>query len=342
MSVFRNSKTQRWVAQVSEHGRKKQIGTFGTQREAKAAVRDWEQARPSSSVTVAAWRERWLLTPTWKESTRITNREQTKAFNAEHGRRQMVDIPRSLAREWVGKHPSHHTALSAMFGAAVYDDVVEVNPFWKLVRRATRKRDLRPDWLGERDIVALEQAAYVAHGPQFGATVAGMVRFAAETGVRPGELFVLTHEDIDIDKGALYVRRAASSRARVIDTPKNGQQREIVLSDRAADAALQAARWQGIDRIFSTVSGQQFWASSFSWVWKPVKAAAGRPTMDWYELRHYCATKLLEAGMSEADVATQLGHTDGGELVRRVYGHPSDRAARVRLREAMNREEEAA
>jgi integrase len=37
--------------------------------------------------------------------------------------------------------------------------------------------------------------------------------------------------------------------------------------------------------------------------------------MDFYELRHFCATRLLELGVSHADVAIQLGHTYGGALV---------------------------
>ena len=64
--------------------------------------------------------------------------------------------------------------------------------------------------------------------------------------------------------------------------------------------------------------------------------------MDFYELRHYCATRLLEAGVSDADVAVQLGHTDGGELVRRVYGHPAARIALDRVTAALDDEREAA
>jgi integrase len=56
--------------------------------------------------------------------------------------------------------------------------------------------------------------------------------------------------------------------------------------------------------------------------------------MDYYELRHFCATHLLELGVSHADVAVQLGHTDGGALVMSTYGHPSDDAARERLKRA--------
>jgi len=56
--------------------------------------------------------------------------------------------------------------------------------------------------------------------------------------------------------------------------------------------------------------------------------------MDYYELRHFCASHLLELGVSHADVAVQLGHTDGGALVMSTYGHPSEDAARERLKRA--------
>jgi hypothetical protein len=38
--------------------------------------------------------------------------------------------------------------------------------------------------------------------------------------------------------------------------------------------------------------------------------------------------------VSHSDVAVQLGHRDGGALVMSTYGHPSDDAARERLRAA--------
>lgn len=56
--------------------------------------------------------------------------------------------------------------------------------------------------------------------------------------------------------------------------------------------------------------------------------------MDFYALRHFCATHLLEPGISHADVAIQLGHTDGGRLVMSTYGHPAERGTRERLKRA--------
>ena len=77
--------------------------------------------------------------------------------------------------------------------------------------------------------------------------------------------------------------------------------------------------------------------SSLLYYWNPVRAAFGRPGMDFYELRHFCATHLLELGVSHADVAMQLGHTDGGALVMSTYGHPSEDCARERLKRAYAR-----
>ena len=67
---------------------------------------------------------------------------------------------------------------------------------------------------------------------------------------------------------------------------------------------------------------------------RPVAAAwrekTGHP-LDVCEQRHACATLLLERGLSPADVALQLGHSDGGRLVIQLYGHPDEDRARDRL-----------
>jgi hypothetical protein len=80
--------------------------------------------------------------------------------------------------------------------------------------------------------------------------------------------------------------------------------------------------------LFVTRSGRRFAKSSLLYYWNPVRAVFGRPGMDFYELRHFCATHLLKLGVVHADVAVQLGHTDGGALVMTTYGHTSEDGAR--------------
>jgi integrase len=65
--------------------------------------------------------------------------------------------------------------------------------------------------------------------------------------------------------------------------------------------------------------------------WLSLRNLAARPGLDFYELRHAAATMLLERGVTPWDVAQQLGHTDGGQLVMELYGHPSDAGARARV-----------
>jgi integrase len=64
--------------------------------------------------------------------------------------------------------------------------------------------------------------------------------------------------------------------------------------------------------------------------WTPLAALFGKRAdqhgryelVDFYELRHRAAWWMhVELGMPERLVAVQLGHTDGGKLVRELYGH---------------------
>lgn len=341
MSVYKVKATGRWAAQVFIPGEgKRHLGTKATKKEAQALVKAFGSRRPSSRMTVAEWRDIWLANPDWRESTRMHNAERTSAFAAEYGDMRLASVDRTLARTWLATHDSQHGALSALFGAAMYEDnefgepLVAANPFSKLVKRKQARRDLESGWLTPADIAGLEgHSREVAPGPM-GEVFAAMIRVAAETGIRPGELFVLRDEDVMGDR--LRVARSASSKTRTITLPKNGREREVALSAAAAAAIGGMPRLHD-ELLFATPLGRQFWGSTLVYYWHPVRAAAGRPTMDFYELRHYCATRLLEVGVSDADVAVQLGHTDGGELVRRVYGHPSQRRALDRVRDVLDR-----
>ena len=67
-----------------------------------------------------------------------------------------------------------------------------------------------------------------------------------------------------------------------------------------------------------------------------LRCAAGFGNVDLYTAtRHYFgwyAWNLLE--LDARDIALHFGHQDGGELVRKLYGHPDAELARERVREA--------
>lgn len=353
MAVFKNPRG-RWVAQAYDPTSKRpqHIGTFDTKRDANEAFRDHVRERKlvagDTGVTIAQWRERWLNTPTWKASTRAHNEDRSRAFVAEHGELRLDAFTPGAAKRWAAKHPSTATPLSAMFGAAMREvtesdeRLIAANPFSGMVAQHIRRRDIPDDWLTLVDVEAIEDAARSLYPDAFGEDCASMVRFAAETGVRPGELYGVAHADLAVTAGELTIRRAADSKTGTMSSPKNGKQRVIVLSAAAAEAAVRARRYDGTTRVFSTPRGKQWWTGSWAYYWRSIAIAAGRPGMHFYELRHFCATRLLEAGVPDWQVAIQLGHEDGGELVRKTYGHPSRRLAREAVRKALDGDAEAA
>jgi integrase len=100
--------------------------------------------------------------------------------------------------------------------------------------------------------------------------------------------------------------------------------------------AAAAAAGEGEGLVFPNPRGGHFWNSTWSYYWHQIRAAAGRPGMHFHELRHFAATRLLEGGLDYIDVAVQMGHRDGGDLVRTTYGHPSERRALGRVRQVLD------
>lgn len=57
--------------------------------------------------------------------------------------------------------------------------------------------------------------------------------------------------------------------------------------------------------------------------------------LDFYELRHFGASYMLNVlELPPWVIAKQLRHKDGGALVVKLYGHPSESAAIDRMRRA--------
>jgi integrase len=112
----------------------------------------------------------------------------------------------------------------------------------------------------------------------------------------------------------------------------------VVLPPPARDARAVLERQLDEPAVFLTPRGKRFAKGATHRYFSIVRAAFGRPKLDFYELRHACATLLLERGLSPEDVAIQLGHSDGGALVRRLYGDPSEDRARARIAAAFAQE----
>jgi integrase len=245
---------------------------------------------------------------------------------------RLSDVDRPSARAWALRQPKGNVyVVRAMFGDGVRDGLAPSNPFSNLRLEQSRgRKDLVPPT--EAELYDLADCALRVHGP-YGPTFRTMILFAAYVGIRPGELFALEHDDVDLERLEVSIKHNIDATGQV-KLPKNDRQRKVILPPPARDALISMPRSFDASLVFTTKRGRRFSKPALNLYWNPVRAVFGRPTMHFYELRHFCATHLLALGVSHADVAVQLGHTDGGRLVMSTYGHPSDVAARERLKRA--------
>jgi integrase len=326
----------RWRAQVYDPATGKNVsvskvlggpGTFRTKTEAKdarSAARAKLGTVAAEKVTVRQWRDRWITDPLFarpKQSTNKHNAERTKAFSEKYGDVPINDVSDFIVNQWLtgGTRNGTIPALRAMFDDAASargGRLVERNPFAGLgVSRGPGNRHKAPPT--EAEVWAMIQHARDLSGPSF----AAWLQVAAFTGMRPGELDALRWTSVDLEAGRITVSEQYSAASKTFTTPKNGQTRRAPLTPPARDALIGLPR-DG-EFCFASLRGTHWTSASRAYHWKAVRAAAGLTDKTLYLCtRHFAGWYMVNVlDLPSEDVAIALGHTDGGDLVRRLYGH---------------------
>ncbi|MEI6447256.1 MAG: site-specific integrase [Actinomycetes bacterium] len=346
-------KEVRWRVRVPDgKGGMRHVGIYDRKREAVEAERVAlsEGNTPKGEMRVRDWRRLWIDSmfaelgtsrEQRRESTVLSYEAHTAAFAEAYGHLRLADVKVSVAREWTLERPSQQAALRIMYADARLADVIgDYNPFARLrMKRSRGRRDLAPGFLTPAMIDRLAEAAVEVHDGPAGPMVAALIHTAAETGIRRGELIALRWSDLDLDRGEAMIERAWNARLRRVDLPKNGLGGKVVLGPKSIRALrkIEAARLHS-DLVFTTITGKPLNQSGLHYLLNPVRQRAGVPHLTLHLFRHYCATQLVEAGVSDFDVARQLRHTDRGDLVRQLYAHRDDDAALARVRAALGGE----
>jgi integrase len=317
-------------------GRKRWVGTFDTLRESRAAEREAEKQTQAAvrfgKETCGSFAGRFLddFCRGLEASTLKTYAYAISAFASQFEHARLLDIDRPTARAWANTQPRNtQNVIRTIFNHAMREGLVPSNPFANMGLKQSRgRKDITV--LTVEQLHQLADTALEVHGADYGPTYRAMILFAAYTAMRPGELFALRWEDIDVQRSLIRVKHSLST-VNTIKAPKNGRARVIVLPDIAAEALTDVIRHAGVPYVFTSKTGRRFTRPTHSWTWGLVRASAGQPIKDFYELRHFCATYLLERGLPATDVAVQMGHTDNGKLVLDTYGHPNEDIARTRI-----------
>ena len=136
--------------------------------------------------------------------------------------------------------------------------------------------------------------------------------------------------NVDLDRGRIRVVEQFNTKTRTFTPPKNGQSREAPLTEPAREAII-AFPVEGAF-CFAPIRGEHWTASARAYHWKAVRSAAGWQGSLYLATRHFAGWYMVNVlDLPSEDVAIVLGHTDGGELVRKLYGHRDQERALDRV-----------
>jgi integrase len=297
---------------VTVRGQLLWLGSWPTEEKARAVAAAARSGVLPAQETVASWFGRWPSIATARRSRLPSSVQHTAAcarpFVARFGDERLSALRRDSLVLWAVERPTAMRYARTILADAVWAGLIESNPLTGL-RRSRRELAVEPPTVADVDRL-------VALAPE---PLGRMILVAAYSGLRVSELSAL--EVRDVTRGAparLHVRCG-----------KGGYERTSLLFGPGM-AGLEGMPEVG--RVFRRPVSRRGWdRKSVNRVWLKVREEAGVPGCRFHDLRHFHATWLLDRGASDLDVAVQLGHRDGGELVRGRYGHPSSDLALGRL-----------
>jgi integrase len=198
---------------------------------------------------------------------------------------------------------------------------------------AARTRKLREDAAKRIEVFTVEQIEALARAAETGAwrtatdyerepdtlrrlhdedaQLAELLRLAAYTGLRRGELVALRWRDVRWGERVLTVERALS--ATVETAPKSGSFRHVPLADQALGALDRLSRREHFtgadDYVFTSPAGDRLDPSAVRRRYIRARDVAGLPALRFHDLRH-TAGSLLVRQLDPVSVKEILGHAD--------------------------------
>lgn len=199
---------------------------------------------------------------------------------------------------WAGKR-AHREGL-----------IADRHAFDDLPRRTARPKKLK---LPDPSEFARIMTALRARWAQYHGWTYFAVQVIAHTGVRQVELSRLTWEDIDEAREETTIRtakvRAGEDRVRVV--PWIGEFGKVLEEIRQFTAAMEIEDARVIPMNHLNASFRRAFADIGT-------------NLTPHDFRHLFATRAIESGVDIQTVSRWLGHSDGGALAMKFYGHLTD------------------
>jgi site-specific recombinase XerD len=209
----------------------------------------------------------------------------------------------------------YRALISLIFRLGIENGKIKENPA-RLVKHRLAN-NARTRWLAPEEETRLRAAIEPEHLPE--------LDLALNTGLRRGEQYGLTWENVNLARCVLTIPRS-----------KNGETRHVPLN-RVALAALRelGKRGDGTGAVIRNLQGEPL-ASQRHW-FEPAVRKAKIQNFSWHCLRHTFASRLVMAGVDIRTVQELLGHKNIAMTVRYSHLTPKHTLAAVeRLTECVS------
>lgn len=337
----RNPKKVRWQVRYRHEGKQRTKGNFRTKREAQRWLHDNEAKIQSGDYIdpqrgkqkFGEFAEQWLkdqhhLKPKTlhgyrsKLETVLIPRIGNLPLSSMTQRR-MQDLFNELAEHY-GPHSLQGFRIVArrIMNSAIEQDLVRKNPFVGLKLPTPQKKKMQV-------LTAAQVEALAAALPPRNQT---MIRFAAWTGLRSGELAALRVGDFSEDLSTVRVTRNVADVAGTLHegTTKNRQNRTVGVPGSLRDelrehlALVHPTGTTAESYVFPGDKGGVLrMANFYRRNYRPaVKQALPEELlgMTFHDLRHTCAALLIGLGAHPKEIADRLGHSSIN-VTMDTYGH---------------------
>lgn len=271
-------------------------------------------------LTVAEMCEQWFKQShkNWAHSTLKANSgRMDNHILPNFGQLRVCEFKPSHFREWQRKtrlNPKTanevHSLLSQAFDYLVYDDIIERNPMKSVKRMKTEREEVQPFNADERELILASLPEGYARD---------FYEFAFWTGLRTGEQIGLRWENVDLERGVIFIRESIV-KGRKAGTKTAGSNRTHELHENALNVLRRLPHRTGY--VFLDPKTGKRW--KYDGVpreryWQPALKQSRVRYLKPYACRHTYASTMLSNGENPMWVARQLGHKDWG-MIRKIYG----------------------
>ncbi len=355
-------KGTKYGVKIKVNGDPKWVGTYDSWREAKDAERKALMSRPRRSGRIPTVREfagaelhdSGKVTMTWPDGERAQKetgrkdssirrlRDGLRPFVREFPDRRLDSFRRDEAMTWaLARGANVQQAVRQFFNCALERELVDKNNFAKLGASKRKRRVDRPDFeiITDEEYARLCIAARESRADQYGLILEGAVLAVGETAMRPQEIFALHCDDVNYADNVIRMRKALDLDTGKITWPKDDDKRDVVMSPALREHLQKMPRIGKI--LFPAPRGGYMLRANWAKHWHSIRATAGMPDQQFYELKHRAITWMINPadegglGLDFATAAEMVGHDDGGYLIATVYSKLGKKQAVARAQRAM-------